>query len=189
MHLSPQGHVETSAPLVLWLDRHVARTGGRSTHQLIARLRRQALLFHREALVLGGSVAYEHTASQWRELIRAAGQCSSARSSSLLVAAQSNAPDFGTAWLPIVRELRSMGNRSRCIEVRVSLKKTAKIPSQHRLSTGYSTTSPHISHHNRSKSPFSCCARRAHLFSKRSTPSSHRQKFEPHLKYVQRGTF
>ncbi|KAL3932091.1 MAG: hypothetical protein SGPRY_000841 [Prymnesium sp.] len=116
MHLSPQGHVETSAPLVLWLDRHVARTGGRSTHQLIARLRRQALLFHREALVLGGSVAYEHTASQWRELIRAAGQCSSARSSSLLVAAQSNAPDFGTAWLPIVRELRSMGNRSRCIE-------------------------------------------------------------------------
>ena len=50
---------------VVWLDRAVPRTGSRSIHELATRYSRAGLLVHREALVLGGSVSYEHSTAEW----------------------------------------------------------------------------------------------------------------------------
>ena len=89
----------------------------------MARLRRQGSLFHREALVLGGSIAYSHTFSQWRELMLATTHCDggvpAAKSEylePLRMGIQSEASDFFTSWLPPLRALRAKG--SSCGEVR-----------------------------------------------------------------------
>lgn len=115
-------------PVYLWVDRHVARSGGRSTQQVMARLRRQGGLLHREALVLGGSVAYTHTVAQWRDLLLAASHCDGDvgassigtgevdRHEPLRIGMQSDATDFFTSWLPLLRALRAKSNG--CAEVR-----------------------------------------------------------------------
>ena len=134
----------TDGALHLWIDRHTVRTGGRSTQQVMARLKLQQLLWHREALVLGGSTGYSHTAQQLRDLLKpdAANAAVSAKTSrpphpgcavrwcTVRVALQTSSPNFITDWLPLIRRVR--GRESATVSVTLSVR--VRDPLQHYLS-------------------------------------------------------
>lgn len=108
-------------PLLIWLDRHVPRTGGRSTASFMARLRRSGLVLHREALILGGSAAYAHPTTEFRRLVQAARICRSSdggsapagTAESTVLAVQSADDETLQTWLEEVRALRNATSRDR----------------------------------------------------------------------------
>ena len=97
--------------LTLWIDVSPLRTGGRTVSNVMSRLARGGFLLHRESLMLGGIVGYEHSTAEWRRLLQALNQpcIEEAGAEPLTVALQvteTRASEFWTVWLPLIREFR-----------------------------------------------------------------------------------
>jgi len=102
------------AVCVAWVDYSVARTGGRTTQQVMASLAREGLVHHRTSLILGGLTGHRQNIASWNKLVGIMSEpCSNSSRGSerpptrvALQVTDGDAKDFWSSWLPAIRKLR-----------------------------------------------------------------------------------
>ena len=129
----------TKPTCAIWVDYAVARTGSRSTQQIMASLAQHELVWHRHALILGGAIGHRHSAASFTKLLHAAAAANKqpcAGRLPLRAAVQvsdEDAADFWSYWLPAIRRLRAGGEQS--CSCRVLLTTRVREPLSHYIST------------------------------------------------------
>ena len=134
----------TSSPNVhIWLDRHVARTGGRSVQQWMAWLRRTGQMLHAETLGLGGPVDAAPTIETLKALLHAASDpavCAD-RAVWFRLAAQFGHRGDLESWLHPIRHLQQRLRSGCCARLTISAR--LREPLSHYLSTYHWATAGH----------------------------------------------
>ena len=143
----------------VWVDYAATRDGTATTQQIMSSLAAMGRVFHREALILGGTRAFRHSNQEWQRFMSlmretcGAGEASAgAPRKPLILAIQvrdEDAPSFWAKWMPAIRHLRQQ--KDACC--RVVLSTRVREPASHYLSTYLWATANKVQNGNQHANP------------------------------------